>query len=83
MTWAHFHAIHERLMCLFIICETMFTIGDSRATSHANDTEQKAQQVAANPCLGRFAPKLLWRTLIKIHRREDQRTQPLRRENIT
>ena len=41
-------------MCLFIVCETMFTIGDSRATSHGNDTEQKAQQVAANPYLGRF-----------------------------
>ena len=46
--------IHERLMCLFI-CETMFTISDSRATSHANNTEQQAQQVAANPCLERFS----------------------------
>ena len=41
--------IHERLMCLFIVCETMFTIGESRAISHANDTEQEAQQEAANP----------------------------------
>ena len=36
-------------MCLFIVCETMFTIGESRAISHANDTEQQAQQVAGNP----------------------------------
>ena len=24
------------LMCLFIVCETKFTIGESRTTSHAN-----------------------------------------------
>ena len=53
--------IHERLMCLFVVCvcEKMFTIGDSQATSHADDTEQKAQQVAANPCLGRFCTETL------------------------
>ena len=47
-------------MCLFIVCETMFTIGDSWATSHANDTdlEQHSQQVAANPCLGRFSTEI-------------------------
>ena len=42
--------IHEGLMCIFIVCETMFTIGESRAISHGNDTEQQAQQVAVNPC---------------------------------
>ena len=42
-------------MRLFIVCETMFTIGDSRATSHEYDTEQQAQQMAANPRLGRFS----------------------------
>ena len=35
-------------MCLFIH-ETMFTIGESRAISHSDDTEQQAQQVAENP----------------------------------
>ena len=35
-------------MCLFIH-ETMFTIGESRAISHSDDTEQQAQQVAGNP----------------------------------
>ena len=48
-------ADHEGLMCLFIVCETMFTIGESRAISHANDTEQQAQQVAANSRLGGFS----------------------------
>ena len=45
-------------MCLFIVYETMllsFTIGESRAISHANDTHHQAQQVAANPCRGRFS----------------------------
>ena len=36
--------IHERLLCLFIVCETMFTIGESRTISHANYTELQAQQ---------------------------------------
>ena len=36
-------------MCLVIVCETMLTISESRAISHANDTEQQAQQVAVNP----------------------------------
>ena len=35
-------------MCLFIH-ETMLTIGESRAISHSDDTEQQAQQVAGNP----------------------------------
>ena len=32
-----------------------FTIGESRAISHANDTDHQAQQVAANPRQGRFS----------------------------
>ena len=32
--------IHEKLMCLFIVCETVFTIGESRAISHTNDTQR-------------------------------------------
>ena len=49
--------IHEVLMRLFIVCETMFTIriGESRAISHANDTEQQAQQVAENTRRQRFS----------------------------
>ena len=48
--------IHERLLCLFIICKTMFTIGESRTISHANDTQ--AQQVAPNPRRGRFSTEI-------------------------
>ena len=33
--------IHEKLMCLFIVCETVFTIDESRAISHTNDTQQQ------------------------------------------
>ena len=47
--------IHERLLCLLIVCETMFTIGESRTISHPNDTELQAQQVPANPRRGRFS----------------------------
>ena len=40
------------LLCLFIVCESKFTIGESRTISLANDTQ--AQQVAPNPRPGRF-----------------------------
>ena len=39
----------------FIVCERMFTIGESRAIFPANDTEQQAQQVAGNPRRRRFS----------------------------
>ena len=73
--------IHERLLYLFIVCETMFTIGEWRTISHANDTELQAQQwlqiLAEEDC----PLKLLWRTPIKIHRRAHRRRQPRSREN--
>ena len=46
--------IHERLLCLLIFCETMFTIGESR-TSSIQMTRLQAQQVPANPRGGRFS----------------------------
>ena len=49
--------IHERLLCLFIVCETIFTIGESRTISQANDTQ--AQQVAQNPRTGRVSTETL------------------------
>ena len=55
MTKAHFHLLHERLLCLLIVCETMFTIAESRTISHPNDTELQAQQVPTNPRRGRFS----------------------------
>ena len=42
-------------MCLFIVCESEVTIGESRTISNANDTQ--AQQVALNPRPGRFSTK--------------------------
>ena len=39
------------LMCLFMVCEWMFTIGESRTISHAND--RQAQKVAPSPRPGR------------------------------
>ena len=43
-----FHVLFMKWSCLFIY-ETMFTIGESRAISHSDDTEQQAQPVARNP----------------------------------
>ena len=60
-----FHVLFMKgLLCLFIVCETMFTIGKSRTISNANDTQ--AQQVAPNP-------------LEREHRLEIQREQRRRR----
>ena len=55
MDFAADFIFHEGLMCLFIVSETMFTIGESRAISRANDTEQQAQQVPGNPRRRRFS----------------------------
>ena len=41
------------MKCLFIVCESKFSIGESRTISHANDTQ--AQQVTPNPRPGRFS----------------------------
>ena len=59
-------------MCLFIVCETMFTVGESRAISHASYTEQQAQQVAGNPRRRKFATE----SPLAIHRHADRRRQP-------
>ena len=66
--------LHERLLCLFIGCEKMFTIGESRTISHANGTQ--AQQVAPNPRLGRFSPET---PLERERRLQIQREQRRRR----
>ena len=51
-----FHVIFDtRLLCLLIVCETVFTIGESRTISHPNDTELQAQQVPTNPRRERFS----------------------------
>ena len=62
------------LMCLFIVCESKFTIGESRTISHANDTQ--AQQVAPNPRPGRFSTET---PLERERRLQIQREQRRRR----
>ena len=59
---------------LFIVCETKFTIGESRTVSHANDTQ--AQQVAPNPRPRRFSPET---PLERERRLQIQREQRRRR----
>ena len=47
--------IHERLLCLFIVCETMFTIGESRTISSAiTHKHNKRLQILAE---GDFPPR--------------------------
>ena len=64
----------RRLLWLFIVCETMFTIGESRTISNANDTQ--AQQVALNPRRRRFSTET---PLERERRLEIQREQRRRR----
>ena len=59
---------------LFIVCETKFSIGESRTISHANGTQ--AQQVAPNPRPGRFSPET---PLERERRLQIQREQRRRR----
>ncbi|CAH3188919.1 unnamed protein product, partial [Porites evermanni] len=61
-------------MCLFIVCEAKFTIGESRIISHANDTQ--AQQVTPNPRPGRFSTET---PLERERRLQIQREQRRRR----
>ena len=61
-------------MCLFIVCETKFTIGELRTISHANDTQ--TQQVAPNPRPGRFSTET---PLERERRLQIQRKQRRRR----
>ena len=69
-------------MCLFIVCETKFTIGESPTISHANETQ--AQQVQ-NLAQEDFPPKLLWNEDFKFsvnNEGEDVNKKPRSRENI-
>ena len=54
-----FFFFHERLTSLFIVCQTMLTIGELRLISEANERERQArehsiQQAAEKPHRGRF-----------------------------
>ena len=61
------------LMCLFIVCESKFTIGESRTISRANDTQ--AQQVAPNPRPGRISTEtpLEWERRLQTQREQRRR----------
>ena len=49
-------SIYERLVSLFIVCKTMFTIGDSRSISKTTERERQAQDnVTFNRWLGILA----------------------------
>ena len=63
------------LMCLFIVCESKFTIGESRKTFHANVTQ--AQQVAPNPRPGRFSTEtpLEWERRLQTQLEQRRRTR--------
>ena len=64
------------LMCLLIVCESKFIIGESRTIFHANDTQ--AQQVAPNPRRGRFSTE----TPLEGERRPQIQREPRSRRNI-
>ena len=54
MNRAHFHVLFMKGCCVYSSSlKQMFTIGESRSISRANDTQ--AQQVAPNPHPGRFS----------------------------
>ena len=57
---SHIVSIHEELTCLFIVCETMFTVGESEAISYANGTEQQTQERRLKILAGDLTPKNLW-----------------------
>ena len=63
--------IFERLLCLFIVCETMFTIGESRTISYANDTQR--QQMASNPRPGRFSTETPLEQELRLQIEREQR----------
>ena len=64
-------------MCLFIVCETMCTIGESRAISHASYTEQQANKWLEILAGENLPPKVFWRFIggrIEEDNREAERT---------
>ena len=72
------------LMWLFIVCETKFTIGESRTISHANETQALQVQNLAQED---FPPKLLWNENVDFkfsvnNEGEDVNKKPRSRENI-
>ena len=44
VVYYHVFFFHERLTSLFIVCQTMVTIGESRLISEANERERQARE---------------------------------------
>ena len=44
VVYYHGFFFHERLTSLFIVCQTMLTIGESRLISEANERERQARE---------------------------------------
>ena len=67
-------------MCLFIVCESKFTIGESRTISHANDTQ--AQQVTPNPRPGRFSTETPLERERRLPIQREQRRRRRQQETV-
>ena len=67
-----FHVLFMKGSCNYSSVKQSYTIVESRAISHLDDTEQQAQQVAE---ILHFQPRLLWRTPTKIHQERRRRRQ--------
>ena len=67
-------------MCLFIVCESNFTIGESRTISHANDTQ--AQQVTPNPRPGRFSTETPLERERRLPIQREQRRRRRKQETV-
>ena len=68
------------MKCLFIICESKFTIGESRTISHANDTQ--AQQVTPNPRPGRFSTETPLERERRLPIQREQRRRRRQQETV-
>ena len=65
-------------MLTFIVCESKFTIGESRTISHANDTQ--AQQVTPNPRPGRFSTETPLQRERRLQIQREQRRRKSQQE---
>ena len=79
--------IDERLLCLFIVCEAMFTIGESRTISHAMQMTHKHNKWLQILAQEDFPPKLLWSENSDLkfsvnNEGEDVNKKPRSRENV-
>ena len=72
--------LFRSLMCLSIVCESKFIIGESRTISHANDTQ--AQQVTPNPRPGRFSTEIPLERERRLPIQREQRRRRRKQETV-